>query len=310
MDQKKINVKRLLDKFELTLSNRATDLNYKDILAPAVKQIGLELAGIEVTKSYHDNVICWGESENNYFIGLGEKQAKEIIARILKKQPPLLILSRGVKEQVFNWIITLADSYKVPVYWSKNSTNTIIVTIGTYLNDFFSPEVQVHGCLITLGGTGVLITGKSGVGKSEATLELIQKGHVFISDDAVLIRHIGSNFYGIAPELTRNFLEVRGLGLIDIKYTYGIKSIAEGAVIDLVVELVQANEENVIFDRLGTDNLRYEILDGSLPLIRIPVKNGFSSGTLIEAAVSTFLARKDGVSVLEQIISRKELVNG
>lgn len=305
MQAKKINVRKLIEKFNLTLDNHKENIELRDIYSPSVKKLGLELAGEFVGDNYQHNVICWGNSENSYFEKIGESKAKKVLALVLQVQPPLLILSCGIKEMAKNWIVEIADKYNIPVFWSKQDTAKIMTTIGTYLNDMFSEEIQVHGCLVSIGGTGVLIVGNSGVGKSEATLELIQKGHLFISDDAVLIKHIGVHFYGTAPQITKNFIEVRGIGLIDIKYTYGIKSITDGAVIDFVAELVYPSD-NVHFDRLGIDYLQYNILDGYLPKIQIPVKNGFSAASLIEAAVSTFVARKDGSSVLSQIEKRKD----
>lgn len=305
MKRKIINVKKIIQKFDLEIVNNNQELEYRNIYHPAVIQLGLELAGQIQSIKYRRNVICWGSNENDFFIKIGKEKAIETIENVLKVCPPFLILSSGIKPQQKKWILPIANKYKIPVYCANYPTATIMTTIGTYLSDFFSEEVQVHGCLISIGGTGVLIVGKSGVGKSEATLELLQRGHIFVSDDAVLIKHIGGNYYGTSPKLTRNFIEVRGIGLIDIKYTYGIKSIMQGVVIDLVVELIAANEK-VNFDRLGIEYLHYPILDGSIVKTQIPVRNGFSAASLIEAAVSTYLARKDGFNVLEQIEKRKE----
>ncbi|WP_029512596.1 HPr(Ser) kinase/phosphatase [Mycoplasmopsis iners] len=305
MNKKVINVKKIIEKFNIQIANAEHELSYRDILDPAVKQVGLELAGEMVSSRHHKNVICWGTAESLFFKKIGKRNAIKAIDEVLKIKPPLLILSKGVKEIHQQWIVKIATKYKIPVYCANASTASVMTTIGTYLTDFFSKEEQVHGCLVSIGGTGVLIIGKSGVGKSEATLELIQRGHVFISDDAVLIKHIGGNFYGTSPELTRNYIEVRGIGLIDVKYTYGIKAITSGAVIDLVVELI-IPEGNNQFDRLGIEYLRYPVLDGSIVKTQIPVRNGFSAASLIEAAVSTYLARREGFSVLEQLEQRKE----
>ncbi|MEA4115667.1 HPr(Ser) kinase/phosphatase [Mycoplasma sp. 744] len=303
MSKKTINVKKIINKFQINIINQDQDLLYRNILDPDVKQLGLELAGQMTTNQYYKNVICWGTAESLYFKKIGKKSSYEIIDKVLSIEPPLLILSKGVNPQHQKWIIDIASKHKIPVYCAPMSTASVMTTIGTYLTDFFSKEEQVHGCLVSIGGTGVLIVGKSGVGKSEAVLELLQRGHIFISDDAVLIKHIGGNFYGTSPALTKNFIEVRGIGLIDVKYTYGIKAVAQGAVIDLVVELVVPEGQQ--FDRLGIDYLRYPILDSSIVKTQIPIKNGFSAASLIEAAVSTFLARKEGISVLEQLEERR-----
>ncbi|OAB48751.1 HPr(Ser) kinase/phosphatase [Mycoplasmopsis gallinarum] len=308
MKRKSINVKKIISKFNISLINGEKELIYRNIFNPAIKRLGLELAGIIDNTRYNRNVICWGTTESVFFKQQGKIQALKTLDKILSVEPPLVILSKGITPLIRNWIVSVANKYKIPVYHAAVSTSKITTSIGTYLSDFFSEEVQVHGCLVSVGGTGVLIVGKSGVGKSEATLELVLRGHIFISDDAVLIKHIGANFYGTSPAITKDLIEVRGIGFTNIKYTYGIKAITEGCVINLVVELVNQNE-NVIFDRLGVEYQKYEIMDGSIPKIQVPVKNGFSAASLIEAAVSTYLAKKDGLNVIDLIENRRKEIN-
>ncbi|WP_406617813.1 HPr(Ser) kinase/phosphatase [Mycoplasmopsis lipophila] len=305
----KINAKKIIKKFGLKLENQnPEELNYKDIYLPAIKRLGLELANAIENDRYGKNIICWGTSESKYFVKIGKEKSLETLERVLSIQPPLLILSNGVSDLPKKWIFSIAEKHKIPLVFSNRSTSQISTTIGTYLSDSFSPEEQVHGCLVIVGGVGVLIIGESGAGKSEATLELIQKGHLFVADDAVLIRHSGANFLGRSPEITKNFIEVRGIGFIDVKYTYGIRSIIDTARIDLVIELVPKEKLNTL-DRIGVEYLKFKILDGYVNMIQIPVKDGFSAGSLIEAAVSTFLSRKDGVDVLKEL-SRRTIEGG
>ncbi|WP_027120833.1 HPr(Ser) kinase/phosphatase [Mycoplasmopsis lipofaciens] len=305
--QKAISVSHIIKKFEIDIVNKNKDVDYGFIYEPAIKRLGLELANKINNPRYSRNVICWGTSESEFFRSLGHQKTIETLDRILKLKPPLIILSKGVSDIQKEWIIEVANKYKIPVYLAPLSSSKITSTIGTYLSDFYSEETQVHACLVSIGGVGVLIIGKSGSGKSEATLELIQKGHIFISDDAVIIKRVGANFYGTSPMITKNLIEARGIGLIDVKFTYGIRSIADGCNIDLVVELInQETEEATNLDRLGIEYLKYEVLNGSIDKIQIPMKNGASAAALIEAAVSTYLARKDGVDILELMRQRGE----
>ncbi|MGV2392466.1 UNVERIFIED_CONTAM: hypothetical protein O8I53_05515 [Campylobacter lari] len=180
--------------------------------------------------------------------------------------------------------------------------------MGTYLSDFYSEETQVHGCLTVIYGVGVLIIGQSGIGKSEATHELIQNGHLFVADDAVLIKHIGANFYGRSPYLTRDLLEMRGTGLVNIMHSYGVKSISRGTVVSLVVELVEkSNIDYSSLDRLGDKELRYPILGGSIRKVQVPVKIGASVSSLIEAAVIAHISRKEGFNALELLEERRKI---
>ncbi|QIW61993.1 HPr(Ser) kinase/phosphatase [Mycoplasmopsis gallinacea] len=304
MIKTKVNVKEVINFFELKLVNTTKELNYNDILVPTIKRAGLELAEKISNGRINMNVIVWGTSENYWFKNLGKTQAQASIHHVLQHQPPLLLLSKGVDEEVLEWIIEVADMYKVPVSHMNSSTSQISIDVSLFLNNFFSEEAQVHGCLVLVGGVGVMIIGDSGVGKSEAALELVQKGHILISDDSVIIKNVGNMFIGRSPKITRNMLEVRGIGIIDVKYTYGIRSVASSCQINLVVELVKKDRQNDL-DRLGIEILKYPVLNRSIKKIMVPIKEGGSVASLIEAAVSTYLSRHDGLNVLEEMERRR-----
>ncbi|UUD35475.1 HPr(Ser) kinase/phosphatase [Mycoplasmopsis caviae] len=311
MKKRKIDIREIIKEFDLKICNTECEPIYRYVQEPAIKRLGLELSGQTENSYYSRNIICWGTSESIFFLKKGKEEALNILDRVLKVQPPLVILSKGVSELPKKWILKICNKYKIPVFVTEfSSTSRITASIGTYLSEKYSEEVQIHGCLVLIGGVGVLIVGPSGSGKSEATLELIQRGHIFVSDDAVLVKLVGNTYHGKSPAITKNFLEARGIGLIDIKYTYGIKSVTDNCEIDLVVELVSnRTEEAKDLDRLGLLNLKFPILDSALPKIQIPVKDGSSAASLIETAVSTFLARKDGIDVLKEIQERGEKDN-
>lgn len=303
---KEILVTKIIKKFNLDIINKDFITEFHSIYEPAIKRVGLELAGVKTARLYNRNIICWGTNESVYLEQAGEQDALAKIENILSQVPPLMILSKGVSEKVKEWVLKIANKYIIPVNFSKMSTSQVVTSIGTYLSDYFANQEMVHGSLVSVGGVGVLIVGESGSGKSEATLDLVQRGNIFISDDSVLIKQIGSNFYGTSPEITKDFIEVRGIGLIDVKFTYGIRSVTEGSVIHLVVELVTIKDNTFHnFDRLGIEYQKYPILNGSIRKIQIPVKQGFSAASLIEAAVSSYLAKKEGLDIIREINRRK-----
>ncbi|TNK85816.1 HPr(Ser) kinase/phosphatase [Mycoplasmopsis pullorum] len=304
MNKRKISSTEIIEKFSLNIVNADNNPNYWNIYSPAIKRVGLELTRSIKNERVGRNIISWGTSESKWFNSIGKKKTIDALNAVFQYHPPLVILSKGVSERVQKWIVQAANEHKIPVAVSEDSTSLITTTIGTYLNDFYTQETQVHGCLVLIGGVGVLIVGPSGLGKSEATLDLIQRGHVFISDDAVLIKYSGGRFVGRSPLITKNFLEVRGIGIIDVKYTYGINAIASNCTINLVVELVQKQNQHEL-DRLGIHFLEYPILKGSIKKMQIPVKDGGNTASLIEAAVSAYLARHDGNSILEEMEKRR-----
>lgn len=305
MRKKTINSKTIIDRFELNIINKDSDIEYLDIYSPAIKRVGLELSQATSNTRINRNIISWGTTESVWFSNIGKQKALEAIEFVFCKKPPLVILSKGVSEEVAGWIVQIANIYKIPIAKVDVSSSVITVTIGTFINSVYLDEIQVHGCLVLIGGVGVLIVGPSGVGKSEATLDLVQRGHVFISDDAVLIKYVGDSFIGRSPEVTRNFLEVRGIGIIDVKYTYGINAVSSSSRINLVVELVE-KKEHLKLDRLGTDFLKYEILGSSIRKIQVPVKDGGNTASLIETAVSAYLARHEGQNIIKIMQQRME----
>ena len=292
---------------DYTLLNKDIDFNRK-IKGLSVHRAGLELAFENTNDNYYDSyVIGWGTKEASFLKTLTEAEIRSRLGKILNKQTPLLILSNGFTkaQNIQDIVINFASKIKIPVVTMKQRLSNIIAAISVELMSLNAKVVSEHGSLVIINGVGVMMKGKSGIGKSEALLELIQRGFVFVSDDTVEISRQGGKFIGRAARITRGFLEARGIGIIDVAFIYGAKSIKYETNLDLVVELVPETQINSV-DRLGTNNLYHSVLGGKIPKMQIPITLGRSIASLIIAATNVFLARKRGMNPLQIIRERRE----
>ncbi len=182
------------------------------------------------------------------------------MGNILSKSTPLILLSKGVTNNIVKLVVKQANKLEIPVCSTHDHLSASISTIGSYLANYFAPHKDIHGSLVIVNGVGVAIVGEPGIGKSEAVLELIQNNHSFVSDDTIVLKRIGKQFIGYPAVITRELLEARGIGLIDISLVYGAKVIKDSSPVDLVVELV-TQDHTTVFDRLGNSELKYEVLN-------------------------------------------------
>lgn len=299
---KSINVLQFCNDNQLEVYNKDSIKKWRDIKRPSINRIGLEILGYFDNDSLSKNIIGLGTRESNMMDSLSADVLENNLTKIFSKEPPLVICSNGVSEKNKNLILKYCQKFDTPIVLADTSLSFLITNIGIYIAEFFAPETFVHGSLVVVNGVGVLIIGDSGIGKSEAVIELIQRGHIFISDDSVIIKRFGHNFIGTSPKITQNFLESRGLGLINIKKIYGEKSIKNKTNIDLVIELKKDDSFN--FDRLGNENYFYETLNGKIKKILLPVRLGRNAASLIEIATLLFFSKKDGVDAYTEIQER------
>lgn len=253
----------------------------KEITTPEISRPGLELTGYF---NYFPNlrVQVMGLNEVTYL----EKNDydDQIIDQFLDEKVPLIVFCRGlIPPKKF---LELANKRNIPVATTKRATSKVYSEIYSYLEYQLAPETQVHGVLVSVFGHGVLIKGGSGIGKSEVALELINRGHFLVADDAVVLRQIDEDLLiGSAPSLLKNRLEIRGVGIVDIQKLYGVTKVLSSKSLSLVVELktMEGNE-----DRIGSNMLVEKILDCEVPKIQIPITAGRSISNLIEVATANF----------------------
>lgn len=269
------------------------------ILHPRVQKPGLALAGY---LKYLDKnrVQVFGNTEIGYLEHLDRVEFEKRLNNFLAARIPGIIVSGN--QDVDEFIIAKANKYKTPILISNLRTSLLISRISVFLYRFFSRKIKINGVLMDIMGQGILIRGQSGIGKSETALELINKGHQLISDDLVEF-YLNSNDepVGRSIEKIRNWLEVRGLGVINIIDLFGVGAVLEEKKLDLVINLENWDPKKK-YDRLGEDNLYFKILGKDIPMINLPVALGRNLSTLVEVAVKYFISRKSGsVSFIEHL---------
>ena len=267
----------------------------------SVTRPGLQLAGYF---KYFDatRIMVLGNAEYEFLRDLSPETRRERIRTLLSyKEIPCIILSRDLP--ALQEIIEEARLTGLPILRTDKVTTALMNDLFFYLNKKLAPSTTVHGILMDVSGVGILITGHSGVGKSETAMELIKRGHRLVTDDSVIIKRVADSLIGSSPELIRYFMELRGIGIINIKNMYGSGSILNEKEIELVMELENWDEAKE-YDRLGDGTLYETILDRKVMKHIIPVKPGRNLSIIIEVAARNFRLKSMGYDAAQELISR------
>jgi HPr kinase/phosphorylase len=254
------------------------------------KNIGLEEGKIQIL----------GKTEINYINNLDKSSAHRILKSLTSQNVPCFILSKGIdpKTEFINYF----KKSEIPLLKTKITTGKLISEINEILAEKLAPMKTFHGVLMDIHRLGVLILGKSGIGKSESALDLIPKGAKFIADDIVEIRRISNTkLIGTGPENIKYLMEIRGIGIVNIKDLFGTTSVMDNREIEMVIELEQWNQNNE-YERLGIETISYDILDLPLPYVIIPVSPGRNIATIIEVAVRNQILKNSGVNSVGEIL--------
>jgi len=261
----------------------------RTIGVPRVQQPGLALAGF-LPQLHPDRVQVLGTSEIAYLKTLPDARAQAAVGGVVQARVACFVVTNGARPP--SVLTEAADAVDVPVLASTLPTGTFIPIVTTWLQDRLAPSDLVHGDLVEACGVGALIVGQSGIGKSEAALDLVTRGHRLVADDVVVVRRISPGVLrGRASRDLAHHMEIRGLGIIDVAALFGTLATRDEHDIDLVVELCDWKEDS---DRLGLAGATWEMLEVTLPLVRIPVRPGRSLGLLIETAVRDRMLRDRG----------------
>ena len=266
-----------------------------------LNRTGLQFAGYFEYFAYERLQIV-GKAEYNYFSNIDSQTRENVLDKFFSYEIPALIVSRDL--EVKPDVIEKAKKYKRVVLSTKRNTTRIMNSLSNYLDNKLAPHTTIHGVLVDVYGIGVLIKGESSIGKSETALELIQRGHRLVADDAVEIRKLDESFLvGQSPELLRHFLEIRGIGIIDVRSLYGVGAVKNSKKIDLVIHL-EGWDENKYYDRLGLDKEYEEILGEKVERLVVPVKPGRNTAMIIEVAAMNFRQKGMGYDAAQEFTKK------
>ena len=277
--------------------------NYKEtnISTVEINRPGLELTGY---LEFFDNkrIQVLGNTEFSYLGRYGPEAQKMVIDSIFSFGPPAVIICRDIEPS--NAILESAKLHKVSIFSTPQSTSDLTASLVQYLNKELAPRITRHGVLVEVYGEGCLLTGDSGVGKSETAIELIKRGHRLVADDAVEIRRTAqTTLYGQSPENIRHFIELRGIGIINARKLFGMGAIKLQEKIDMVINLEQWDSAKV-YDRMGLDNEYMKILGVEVPTLTIPVKPGRNLAVIIEVAAMNNRQKKMGYNAAKELYNR------
>ena len=286
---------------ELRVLAGAEGAGQRVLTTPRIQKLGLALAGF--THYIHSGRLqIVGQSEIWFLGQLSAERRREAISNLLLERISCVLVTKGLEPPPE--LIAAAEETELPLLSTPVVSSIAINTVTDYLQEMLAPLVVRHGVLLDIYGLGVLIEGASGIGKSECALDLVARGHRLVSDDVVEVRRIGAErLLGSAPELLREHLEIRGLGIINIRDLFGVSAISTTKTIDLSIRLERWEAASEV-DRLGIDAQAIEILDVSVPQVLIPVSPGRNLSTLVETAVRVQLLRVRGYDAAQTFVAR------
>ncbi|HHY74116.1 MAG TPA: HPr kinase/phosphorylase [Bacillus bacterium] len=296
----KVRTKDVVEKFSFELICGEDGIN-RPITTSDLSRPGIELAGFfEFYPA--ERLQLLGRTELSFFYSLAPEVRKERMEMLCTDMTPGIIISRG--QEAPTELIEAAKQNDVPVIRSHYKTTRLSSRLTNYLESLLAPKTAIHGVLVDVYGVGVLITGKSGVGKSETALELVKRGHRLIADDCVEIRQEDQDtLIGNSPDLIKHLLEIRGLGIINVMTLFGAGAIRNYKKISLVINL-ELWDQAKVYDRLGLDVEKMKIIDVEIQKLTVPVRPGRNLAVIIEVAAMDFRLKRMGVNAAEQFSNR------
>ncbi len=296
-----IPLSKLVEDFHLEVVCATAPLDKVLVNSPDVNRPALQI--IEYYENFDEKRIqVIGNAEHSFLEKYSHEKLLEVFDKLFEKKIPALIFCRGL--EVFPAVIENAKKHNVPILRTNDSTSSFTSALIANLNQVLAQRITRHGVLIEVYGEGVLLLGESGVGKSETAVELVKRGHRLVADDAVEIKKVSAiSLVGSAPEIIRHFIELRGVGIIDVKRIFGIGAVKDAEKINMIINL-ETWVDGKMYDRLGLSEEYTEILGIKVPSILIPVKPGRNLAIIIEIAAMNNRAKRMGYNAAEVLNKR------
>lgn len=297
----KVRLSAVAEKFSLEYLNKPENVDDIYITRTDLSRPGLPLAGF-FKHFENERVQLIGNMEHGYLAALSGGERRLAIEKLVQHRIVALILTSGLAP--FPELLELSAKYGTPLFSTQESTSAFTAALTSYLNVELAERITTHGVMVEVYGEGILILGDSGVGKSETAIELVKRGHRFIADDAVVIKKVSAiTLVGSAPDIIKHYIELRGIGIVDVKRIFGMGSVKETEKIDLVIKF-----ENWVsgkdYERIGLDTEKEEILGISVPAITVPVKPGRNLAVIIEIAAMNHRQKKMGYDTAREFLKK------
>jgi len=294
------SLKKMVETFGMEILHRGSDFDSAVITISDVNRPALQLVGFY---DYFDDkrLQILGRGEMRYLDRMTEAERLRVFNKLMSYPFPALIVARNM--DVPGELLQMAEKHDRTLLRAADSTVDVTSRLIDYLNRVTAPQITRHGVLMNIYGQGVLILGDSGIGKSETAIELLKRGHRLVADDAVEIRRIGDTLTGTAPELIRHYLEVRGIGVVDIQKLFGMSGVKSATQIDLVIQFERWQDEK-FYDRLGLDEAHTQIMGVPIPLLTIPVSAGRNLAGIVELAVMNNRQKKYGINSAREFVEQ------
>ena len=297
-----VHLPELVERLKMAVVNRGADYETALVGIKDVNRPGLQLAGyFDYFDEHRLQVI--GMAETKMLESMTSEQRSESFAKLFSYNIPALVVSRDL--DIYPECLTMARKYQRTLLHTAETTVDFTTKVIELLTQLMAPTITRHGVLLDIYGEGVLITGDSGIGKSETAIELVKRGHRLVADDAVDIRRVSDQLIGKAPELIRHYIELRGIGVIDVQQLFGMSAVILEAQIDLVVHLEQWREDK-FYDRFGLDEETVDILGVELPILTIPVMPGRNLAVIVEVAAMNNRHKKYGYNAAQKLAEELE----
>lgn len=296
-----VRLSEIIEKMKLENLTPEIDVEKIRITQPDINRPALQMAGyFEHFEETRLQII--GFVEYTYMENMSEEQKRARYEEFFAYHLPGIVYCRELRPDPI--LLEIAGKYNTPVLVTKKATSAFMAEIIRWLNVKLAPCIRIHGVLVDVYGEGVLITGESGIGKSEAALELIKRGHRLVTDDAVEIRKVSDDtLIGSSPDITKHFIELRGIGIVDVKTLFGVSSVKETQSIDLVIHLEDWNKDKE-YDRLGLEEEYIEYLGNKVVCQNIPIRPGRNLAIICETAAVNHRQKKMGYNAAKELYSR------